>query len=149
MAASPYQQVAEALELIINNEFAPEGVVATHDNLHAALGQTRVAVGINPIYDQVNGRNTTAMEIWAEVKYYDLWTQEIDPTTVVDPRDIAAKAERFRQAVQAARVTAGNDQVWFFDVMRIEYPNDPTGNKSRFVATLRAFGNNSGLLETA
>jgi len=149
MTNSPYQTVAEALELILNATFTAEGVVAIHDNLHPALGRNAVAVGIAPSYDQVNARNSAALEIWLEVRYYDLWTDEIDPGTIVDPRVIADKAERFRRAVQAARVTAGTDQVWFFDVMRVEYPNDPTGNKSRFVATLRAFGNNSGLVETA
>ena len=148
MAASPYQNVAEALELVINAEFTPEGIIAQHDNLHGALGQTRPWVGIAPSYEQPNGRNMLALEIWLEVKYYDLWKQEIDPQASVDPRVISAKAERLRRACQNANATFGDNQVWYFDVMRVEYPNDPTGNKSRFVATIKAWGANSALVET-
>lgn len=148
MADSPYQNVAEALATIINTEFAPEGIQALHDNLHPALGQKRVSVGIAPAYEAVNARTNIAQETWLEVKFYDLWKQEITPETIVDPRKIAAYAERLRQAVKAGRVTMGDSQIWFFDVVRVEYPNDPNGNKSRFVATIKAFGNNSGLVET-
>lgn len=147
-APSAYEAVATALKTIIDAEFTPEGVVAIHDNLHPALGQTKVWCGISPSYEAINARINVAQETWLEVKFYNMWKQEISPDTVVDPRIITALAERFRNAVRSQRV-AGDGQVWYFDVTRVDYPNDPTGNKSRFVATVRAWGNNTGLVETA
>jgi hypothetical protein len=147
--ASPYEDLAVAIETIIATEFAAEGIVPIHDNLHPSLGTKRVSVGIAPQYEVPQSNNMIVQETWLEVRFYDIWKKEITPETVVDPRKIAGYADRFRRAVKSARVTAGNDQVWFFDVMRVDYPNDPNGNKSRFVATVRAFGNNDGLVETS
>lgn len=146
---TPYETVATAVKAIIDTEFAAEGVVAIHDNLHPALGTKRVSVGIAPVYETPRPGNMIVQETWIEVRFYDIWKKEITPETVVDPRKIAGYADRFRRAVMAARVTAGTDQVWFFDVMRVDYPNDPNGNKTRFVASVRAFGNNDALIETS
>lgn len=146
---SPYQTVAAAIKAAFDAEFAPEGFVMAYDNLHESLGRTRVDVGIAPIEDYPSGNNSLVQETLVEVKFYDLWKQEISPETVVDPARIASFADRFRQALRRSQVTdPGTGMVWFFDVRRIRYPNDPTGNKSRFVAEVRAFGNNSNLVET-
>lgn len=146
---SPFETVAIALKTIIDAEFAPEGFTAIFDNLHESLGRTRTEIGIAPTEEFVNERNAVVQESWVEVRFYDLWTQEISPDTVVDPTRIAGFAERFRDAIRRARASdPGTGMVWYFDVRRVEYPNDPTGNKTRFHATVRAFGNNSGLIET-
>jgi hypothetical protein len=146
---SSYEVMAAALAQILNTEFAAEGIIATHDNLHDALGRNSREVGIAPVEDVVNTRNATANETWAEVKFYDFWKQEISPSTAVDPRVITNYAERFRRACRAAIATDPHTGVlWYFDVVRVQYPNDPTGNKSRFVATVKGYGNNSGLVET-
>lgn len=150
MAGSAYEVVATALKTIIDAEFAAEGFTAIYDNLHESLGRFRVDIGIAPTEDTVNGRDALVQETWVEVRFYNFWTDEISPDTVVDPRVIAAYAERFRDAVRRAKASdPGTGQVWYFDIRRITYPNDPTGNKSRFHATVRAFGNNAALLETS
>lgn len=148
MAASPFEAVATAVIAIFNAEFAAEGFTMIPDNLHESLGRERVDVGIAPIEDVVNIRDSVVQETWAEVRFYHLWTQEISPNTQVNPFQIAAYAERFRDALRSTASTPHTGQVWYFDVRRVQYPNDPTGNKSRFVMTIRAFGNNSGLVES-
>lgn len=149
MADSAYEAVATAIKTVFEAEFSTEGFVMVFDNLHESLGRHRVDVGVAPVADEVNLRNAVVQETWVEVKFYDLWTQEINPDTVVNPVRITAFAERFRDSLRRARATdPGTGQVWYFDVRRIAYPNDPTGNKTRFVATIRAFGNNSNLVET-
>lgn len=149
MADSPYEAVATAIKAAIDAEFAPEHITAIHDNIHESLGQDRVAVGIAPMEDMVQTGNGVVQETWAEVRFYTIWDPKIDPTTVVNPFKITAYAERFRNALRTlSATTPGTGQVWYFDVRRVTYPNDPTGNKTRFVATVRAFGNNSGLVET-
>jgi hypothetical protein len=148
-AASPYEVVATALKTIIDTEFAPEGFTAIHDNLHESLGRERVAIGIAPVEDEVTDRNNVVQETLLEVKFYLVWKPEISPETQVNPFQIAEYAQRFRDACRQARnATPGTDMMWFYDVQRVQYPNDPTGNKTRFVATVRALGNNAGLVET-
>jgi hypothetical protein len=147
MASSPYEVVATALKTVIDIEFALEGIVAIHDNLHEAIGRRRIAVGIAPEEDIVNGGNALVQETWVQVKFYDLWDPKVDPEQSVNPLKITAYAERLRDALRTASVTASG-QMWFFDVRRVRYPDDPTGNKTRFVASIRAYGNNSNLVET-
>jgi hypothetical protein len=146
---SAYTQVADLLKVIIDTEFAAEGFIAIKDDLHESLGRKRVDIGIAPVEDVLQPGNALVQETTVEVKFYDLWTNEISPNTIVDPTRITEYAERFRNALGAgARAFAGNNQLWYFDVQRVTYPRDPTGNKTRFVATIRAKGTNGGLIET-
>lgn len=146
---SPFETVATAVIGVFNTEFAPEGFVMIPDRLHESLGRNSVAAGVSPVEDVANSRNRVVQETWVEVQFFDLWTDEIDPTTMVNPFTITGYAERFRDALRRAQAQdPGTGQVWYFDVDRVQYPNDPTGNKSRFVMTIRAFGNNSNLVET-
>lgn len=149
VATSAYSVIAEALVSVIDAEFTDLGITAVHDNLHESLGRDRREVGIAPVEDSIPMNNGLVLETLAEVKFYDFWTQEISPTTAVDPRTITNYAERFRRAVHAARATqVGTGVMWYFDVRRVQYPNDPTGNKTRFVAQVRGYGNNTNLVET-
>jgi hypothetical protein len=146
---SAYEVAATAIKTVIDTEFAPEGISAIFDNLHDAQGRYRVAVGIAPEEDSAMSGNALVNATFIVVKFFDLWTDEIDPDTVVNPVKIATYAERFRRALLSAKATdPSTQQVWYFDVQRIRYPNDPTGNKSRFVASIRCLGNNAGLVET-
>ncbi len=146
---SAYLTVATALQAVIAAEFEEEGFTAIRDNIHESLGRRRVDIGIAPSEDRVRDGNAVVQETYVEVRFYGLWTQEISPDTVVDPALITGYAERFRDAVRRAKATdPGTSQVWYFDVVRTTYPSDPTGNKSRFHAQVRAYGNNAGLVET-
>lgn len=146
---SPYVQVAEALEAIIEAEFDDKSITVQHDNVHESLGYLGTIVGIAPEDETPTPGRMIQNEIRVRVKFYDFWDKAVDNQQQVDPRVIAGLAERFRRAcyAQHASVT-GTPLVWFFDVMTVTYPNDPTGNKSRFEAVVRAYGQNSGLTET-
>ena len=148
MADSTFEIVADAVKSIFETEFSVEGFTMQFDNLHEALGRDRVAVGIAPTEERANLRDRLVQDTWVEVKFFGLWTDEISPDTIVNPTKITGYAERFRAALRTAAVTSSG-QMWYFDVDRVQYPNDPTGNKSRFVATIRAFGNNANLVETS
>lgn len=148
--ASPFETIATAVKIVFDAEFATEGFSMIFDNLHQSLGRYRVDVGIAPDYDAPMSSGAIVQETWVIVKFYDLWTDEISPDTVVNPVRITAFAERFRDALRRAQASdPGTGQVWYFDVRRVSYPDDPTGNKTRFEAQIRAFGNNSNLIETS
>lgn len=146
---SAYLTVATALQQIIATEFAPEGFTAIRDNLHESLGRYRTDIGIAPVDDFPRDSNELVKETVVEVRFYDLWTQEISPDTVVDPARITGFARRLEDAVRVANATdPGTGEVWYFAIRRTTFPNDPTGNKTRFHMTIRSFGNNAGLIET-
>lgn len=150
MADSPYEEVAIALKTIIDAEYAAESYTAIHDDIHESLGTKRTEIGISPDVDAPTAGKAVQEEHYITVKFYDRWKKEISPDTVVNPFRITAFAERFKKAVKAHNDQAiGTDAVWFFTITRITYPRDPTGNKTRFVATIKAFGHNAGLVETS
>lgn len=145
---SAFEEVATAIKSAFDAEFAAEGFTMVFDDLHEAMGRTRVDVAIAPLEDRVASNNNIVQETTVEVKFYDLWDERITPTTVVDPSKIAGYAERLRNALRNVR-TVSTSQTWFFNIGRTTYPRDPTGNKTRFVMEITAYGNNAGLVETA
>lgn len=144
-----FEIAGTAIQQVIEQEFAAEGFTAVFDNLHDAQGRYRVDIGIAPEEDLASPGNILVQETNLIVKFFNLWTDEISPDTIVDPRIITTYAERFRRALLASKVTTpSTEQVWWFDVRRVTFPDDPTGNKSRFWAYIRCFGNNAGVVET-
>jgi hypothetical protein len=148
---SAYEQIANDLATIITTCYTAEGWIPIHDELHESLGWAGTVIGIAPDErgDIVNNANALVQETWVVVRFQGAYNLKVDPSQSVDPRIVANYAERFRRAIQTANVPSyGTAQTWFYDIRDIRYPRDPTGNKTRFFATLRAFGNNSGLVET-
>lgn len=147
----PYAIAATALKTIIDTEFEAERIVAVHDRVHDSLGHDGIYVGIAPVREAPTANNRAVQETWIEIRFFDLWDKMIDPEQEVDPFPIAGRAERLRRAIKSA-VTEGivttSGEMWFMHVDRVDYPDDPTGNKSRFVMIVRAWGNNSALVET-
>lgn len=147
--ADPYEQVALALKTIIDTEFAPENVTAIHDRLHESLGVDAVWVGISPDSWRPKARDRNSLETYVLVQYYDIWDKEVNPEQQVNPIKITNLASRFMSAVQSQQANdPGTDDLWYFDVESVDFPNDPTGNKTRFHAVVRAHGQNHSILET-
>lgn len=136
-----------ALNAIINAEFAAEHITAINDRLHESLGVDGTRVGTSPNRQRPLPGQELVMTYEIHVQFYLKWRSEIDPKTRVDPAPIETYAERFLRAIQG-NPRVGDARLWFFKVTDINYPLDPTGNKTRFEATVLAYGNNSGLMET-
>lgn len=150
MTVSPFQIAAEGIIAAFNDEFSAEGFVMIPDKLHESRGRRRVDVGVSPLRDTLMPNNSVVQNTIIFVQFYDIWDEKISPDTQVNPYTITGYAERFRECVQRSQVQyEGSSQVWYFDVQSIEYPDDPTSNKTRFEATVCAYGNNSGLVETS
>jgi hypothetical protein len=145
----PYTVVATALKSIIDTEFAAEGITAIHDQLHEALGLNRVTVGIAPTSKYRGPNNNVVNLIAVEIRFYDLWDKEVDPEQTVNPMKITAYANRLERALQQSQANyPGSPEVWYFDWVRTDFPNDPTGNKTRFHMQVQAHGDNTSLVET-
>lgn len=142
-----YAIVAAALKGIIEGEFAAEQFKAQHDKIHESLGTEYVAIGISPLRQLPQPGQRNVMETFVFVQFYDVWDKQIDPEQQVNPLRITGFADRFMRAVEAAQATVGTNAVWYFDVDGINYPDDPTGNKTRFEATVRARGDNQSMIE--
>jgi hypothetical protein len=148
--AVPYHTLATYLKTIIDTEFADLGVVAQHDELHEALGLNGPVVGIAPDFDTPRSDDLNIREHRLHVQFFNQWTKAVDPAQAVSPFTITELSDRFLRAVYAAnRGDIDLPEAWYFYVERCEYPRDPTGNKTRFIAYITAYGNNAGIVETS
>jgi hypothetical protein len=145
--AVPYVIAANGLAQIITTEFLAQGVVPIHDELHESLGEDGRIVSISIDREAPGARNRVGQEVFLRVQWFEKWTKEVDNAIVHDPRTIATLANRLQRAIAAANLTYSGD-FWFFNWEGTEYPRDPTGNKTRFIMSVKAWGNNAGLVET-
>lgn len=142
-----YAEIAATLESILTSEFAADGFDIRHDRVHESLGHEGAVIGISIDSQGPTPDDYYVMDTAAIVQVYDRYTLDVDPNQRVDPRNIAAKGERFMNAVRQYNVNSTGN-LWYFNVVGIEYPNDPTGNKTRFEAAIIAKSNNPALTET-
>ncbi len=146
--ADSYALVSAALKTIIGTQFAAEGIVPLDDKLHESLGFDGTAVGISPISRAPNRRHQIIKETTVLVQFYGYWEKLVDPAQQVNPLTITGYADRFERAVETQQATSpGTTDVWYFVVEEITFLDDPTGNKTRFEAVVKAYGDNNALLQ--
>lgn len=145
MAESPYVIAATALKTIIDTKFSADGLVAVHDHLHESVGWDGNYVGISPDLERPETGSMAALGVYLKVQFYMKWEKQIDPFQKVDPFPIARLAQRFREGCRDSSLTYSGE-FWFFQVLNITYPHDPTGNKTRFEASIKAWGNNAAVV---
>jgi hypothetical protein len=142
-----YADAADALKIIIDATYAAEQVVATHDQLHEALGVDGAVCGISPLREAPIPTQRTTQQTYIQIQFFDTWEKEIDPNQEVDPRIITRLHARLLESLRVATV-AIEGVPWYFQWEGTDYPRDPTGNNTRFVMTLRAWSNNAAEYET-
>lgn len=145
---SPYAVVYAKIKAIIETEFTDLGVTVESDKLHGSLGWKGIRVAVYPDMEAPQPGKMNNQITAAVVQFYGKFTKEIDPEQAVDPQIVTEYAERFRRAFYVAeRADAGTKEVWFMQVISVTYPDDPTGNKTRFEAIVRAYGQNQSMIE--
>lgn len=145
MSQDPYAIVANRLEAAVALKFP--GVPIWHDKLHESIGHKGARVGISAGEQGAQSSNLLVLDTEVLVQFYGQFSLKIDPDQRVDPRIITGKAHTLREYLQSGPVNA-TDVHWFFHVDSTSYPEDPTGNQTRFEMKVRAKGWNSGIVET-
>lgn len=142
MPTAPETLARQALINVLATKFAP--VEVRSDRLHASLGDEFPVIGVYPERTAPEPRNSYQNEFQLAVQYFNQYEKKVDRQQTVDPAVIEDLAEKFRATLKAADPKTG--AVGYFELSRIEYPPDPTGNMTRFVAYVTAYGNNSALV---
>lgn len=127
-------------------EFAPEGYVTEDDWLHPSLGHTGTRMAVYPVR-QRPASNALIFDTEVTFQFFDHYDREIDPEQAVSPARIENFAERFMRALQGGN-SPSTPHTWFFNLLEIEYPRDPTGNRTRFEARIQAKSANPTIHET-
>lgn len=134
--ASPTTDLRETVENVLKAEFAAEGFPVKSGRLHPSVGANGPVAGVSPDAE-TGGNGSAAAATRVTVQVYDRWAKRVDPNAVVDPSRIEDWAWRFRTALSDKRASDGQ-RVWWFVLLDVTYPNDPTGQKTRFEAVVEA-----------
>lgn len=144
---APITEMRHIIIDALDTEFTPESIVFKSDKLHPAMGLEGPVGGVYPDTERVrDGRQIEQVNV-CFVQVFARWQKEVDPFQVFDPDLVEGWAERLRTALKTVQ-TPATQQNWFFIVTQVDYMDDPTGNRSRFLARVQGSGENSNLLET-
>lgn len=143
-------QARNAVIATINTAFAAEiaaGWVVLPGRLHTAYPGLQQgppgAFGVFP-RSESEGRRVLDQDTIVMVQLFLDWPRgRLDPKVVIDPTVLEGYAERLREAHYTAGATfVGTGSFWDWRVARIDFLEDPTGQVTRFEATIKAIGQN-------
>src|SRR4051794_7703978 len=141
---SPEEAFMGRVKTTFDAEFAaewPGGLL--FDRLSDSLGANGPIAAIFPSSAEQFADDANVQESQFVVQAFQPWQKQIDPAMLVDPRPIANLAERFRRAARANSSYVGSAFDWYWTVSAVEYPPDPTGNITRFMALVVGFSQNA------
>lgn len=144
--AAPATAARARVKAIIDAEFAAEGYTVENDKIvRASARDGNVRVACSPNFESEVPRNVNELTVELLLQFYLPFRAEPDETIAVDPTAIEAAADRIRRAFggNSSGITA---DMWFIRLRRIEYPDDPSGNKTRLEATITAWCENPAAL---
>jgi len=139
--SSPATNARLVLMSLLEEEFASDNFAIRPDRLDGSLGHDGAVIGVYPVREQPNPSDRMELMTTLQVQLFGAWTPQSDPNEVVDPTTAEQWAARFRQKI-ADYQGVGDATVWWFQLDGIEYVTDPTGNITRFTATVTARGAN-------
>jgi hypothetical protein len=144
--ASAATSVRERVIDIVEAEFSAEGLIVTNDKLTRAAGKDGETVAaVYPEAEYERPGQVIELVVPVVLQIYMAYEAEPDETIQVDPGVIEDYGDRLREAFRTQ--SSGNTgDMWFLRLTRIDYPDDPTGNKSRLEAQIEGYGNNQASL---
>lgn len=146
MATAAITIMRQAIMGAITAEFAADGIAVHSDKLHDSLGDEGPVAGVYPDRE-APGTAGIDSDMVIMVQVFRTYVRDIDPRQQVDPAEIEEWAWRLQRRFRDES-TVNDPKAWWWNVRDIDYPDDPTGNKSRFVMTLVGYGPNATIVET-
>jgi hypothetical protein len=140
--SAPETLVRDRVQAIVNAEFTAEGFTAADDKLLRAAGSDGANhLAVSPERAEEDSRNVGRLVVTVLLQLYLAFDPKPDPDRVVDPTVIEGYADRLRVAFRTQSSGYTGD-FWFLRLKRVEYPDDPTGNKSRLEAYIEGDADN-------
>lgn len=132
----------QRVKSVIEAAFSAEGWTVESTKLLRAAGRDgRNRVATSPLDSPEDSRVVVQLNVRVLLQVYLAFDDDLDENRVVDPSVIEGYADRIRTAMGAGSAGSGND-LWGLRVQRIDFPDDPTGHKTRLEATILGYGNN-------
>lgn len=144
--AAPITEFRQRIAQVLRDEFTAEGLSVLDDRLDESLGTDGDIAAVYP-EAEAPGEGMVDQVFLIGVQVFMRYDLQVDPRQRVDPAKIEGWAHRFQRALRG-NSSPGTQNAWWFNLARLDYPNDPTGNKTRFVAMLEGHGPSASLAET-
>jgi hypothetical protein len=139
-------ELREAIGQTVETEFAAEGLTVLSDKLHDSMGIETPLAGVFPEGERTTREGAVGLYL-VSVQVFMRWDPQIDPAQIVPPELIEDWSWRLQRRM-ASESKLNLPNVSYYVVNDVIYPDDPTGNKTRFVMSLAGYGSNPALDET-
>lgn len=145
--AVPETLVLTAVKELTEAIYTPEGWTVNFDKLPRSTGHDapEAALAVYPEAATPDPRHRVMLVIPCVLQVYLPYEARVDEGQQVDPTTIAGYADRLRRGFATGQ-GAGNSDLWYLRIDNITYPDDPTGNKTRFEAQITGRGDNTAEL---
>lgn len=144
--SAPETEIANRIKTVLDAEFTPEGFVTEHTKLLRAAGRDgrdRLATSPNEAVEAP--RVVVQLDVEYLIQLYLGFPDDPDEDRTVDPNVIVGYGDRIRRAF-GPNSTGTTSDMWGLRVEGIEYPDDPTGHKTRLEATIIGYADNTASL---
>ena len=142
MTTAPETALATRVKSIFATTFAAEGWTVADDKLLRATGKDGDPhAGWYPVIAAERTNQVRELDSTIIVQLYLGFDPDPNEDYVRDPNVIIGYADRFRRAFQS-QSSGTTEDLWFLRLTQVAYPPDPTGNSSRFEATVVGYSQN-------
>lgn len=146
MPGAAITEFREAVKALVTAEFTAEGFPVKSDKLADSVGHDGPMAAVYP-EREAPGESGVSQAMLVVVQVYNRYELNVDEYQTVDPAVIEGWAWRLLRSFKGNSSPSTN-KVWWFNVAMIEYPDDPTGNKTRFLMHIEGHAPNAQLEET-
>lgn len=143
---SAMTELRAAIKATVEAEFAAEGLTVLDDKLHESMGTDKAVAGVYPEAERPHSSGVVGIYV-VGLQVFQRWDPQVDPEQKVDPALIEDWAWRLQRRMNPESNVNG-ENISYYVVSEVLYPDDATGNKTRFVATLTGYGHNPSMMET-
>lgn len=134
------------IKTAIETEFASEGFKVENTKLLRAAGSDgRTRLATSPVTSRENDRVAVRLDVEVVLQFYLAFDATPDENRTVDPSVIEGYADRVRTALAPSSAMA-TANLWGLRVTRVDFPDDPDGQKTRLEATIAGFADNKAAL---
>ena len=130
--------------------FSAEGWTAGDDRFGRSKGMgephDQASISVTPLYARERLNKAWLLDIGILVQFYLGYDAEPDETIVRDSTVIEGYANRLRAQFAGAGARVDTGDAWYLRWTGVEYPVDPTGNITRFEATIIGEAKNAAAL---
>jgi hypothetical protein len=137
---SPAENACNAVAALVDAEFSAEGWETQHDKFGRSKGmeiaEDEAAIAVYPEAERERQGQVQVLDVDVTLQFHLGYAAEPDETIERDPRVVAEFADRLRRAFQGAASSGNTADFWYMRLQSVTYPDDPTGNKTRFEAAV-------------